>query len=219
MPPAMTPLTVAAGRHDHPAARTATVRLAVGSTIAIHVEAIARLGTRVLHEWPGLYAGDAAHAAGLLAPCVESWRSVAVLVFDGATLVGGSTGLPLADEREAVREPFRAAGIDPARVFLCRDSMLAPPWRGRGLGHRFFDERESHARGLGGFDCTAFLAVDRSADHPLRPPFGRDNEAFWRRRGYAPQGAVRVSLPWPEPGAGEVVHTLTAWLRPLERTR
>lgn len=219
MPPAMTPLTVAAGRHDHPAARTACVQLAVGSTIAIHAAAITRLRMQVLREWPDLFDGDEAFSAGMLTPCLESWRSVAVLVSDGDTLVGASTGLPLADECETVREPFRAAGLDPSRVFLLRDSMLAAPWRGRGLGHRFFDERESHARGLGGFDYTAFLAVDRPAAHPLRPPFGRDRTEFWRKRGYAPREAVRVALDWPEPGAGEVAHTLTAWLRPLERTR
>ena len=219
MPPAMTPLTVAAGRHDHPAARAAGVQLAVGQAIGIHAGAVTRLRLKVLREWPGLYAGDEAHALQALAPCVASWRSVAVLVFDGAELVGASTGLPLADEHQAIRGPFQAGGIDPARVFLFRDSVLLPAWRGRGLGHRFFDERESHARGLGGFDHTAFLAVDRPADHPRRPPFGRDREAFWRKRGYAPCEAVKVSMPWPESGEGEVMHTLTAWLRPLERTR
>lgn len=219
MPPAMTPLTVAAGYHDHPAARTACVQLAVGQAIGPHAGAITRLRQQVLREWPSLYAGDELHALQALAPCVASWRSVAVLVSDGATLVGASTGLPLADECEAIREPFRAAGLDPSRVFLLRDSMLAAPWRGRGLGHRFFDEHESHARGLGGFDYTAFLAVDRPATHPLRPPFGRDRTEFWRKRGYAPRETVTVTLDWPEPGAGEVAHTLTAWLRPLERTR
>ena len=150
---------------------------------------------------------------------MASWRSVAVLAFDGDALVGASTGLPLADEHEAVRAPFEAAGMDPGRIFLCRESMLAAPWRGRGIGHRFFDERESHARGLSGFDYTALLAVDRPDTHPRRPPFGRDSVGFWRKRGYAPHASIRVTMPWPEPDEGAVMHTLTAWLRPLERTR
>ena len=219
MPPSMTPLTVAGRGQEHPAARAPEVRLAVGSAIAIHRDAIARLRLQVMREWPCLFAGGPDEAAALLHPCVASWRSVAVLAFDGDALVGASTGLPLADEHEAVRAPFEAAGMDPGRIFLCRESMLAAPWRGRGIGHRFFDERESHARGLSGFDYTALLAVDRPDTHPRRPPFGRDSVGFWRKRGYAPHASIRVTMPWPEPDEGAVMHTLTAWLRPLERTR
>ena len=43
---------------------------------------------------------------------------------------------------------------------LCEvaESVLLPAWRGRGMGHRFFDLREEHARSLGrrwaAFSCS-----------------------------------------------------------------
>lgn len=104
-------------------------------------------------------------------------------------------------------------------MFLFGVSVLLPAYRGRGLGHRFFDERETHARMLGGFDLTAFCAVERAVDDPRRPPFGRGNEPFWRKRGYRPREGLELSLSWNEADAGDVPHTLCAWSRPLERSR
>ncbi len=203
----------------HPARQSLTVRTVVGTPIAAHVGEIAGLRAELLREWPYLHEADARQEAQRLQPCLKSWRSIAVLVFDGDTVVGASTGLPLADAADSTQAPFAAAGIDVRRVFLCGDSMLLPAYRGRGLGHRFFDERESHARMHGDFELTAFCAVDRATDDPRRPPFGRGNEPFWRKRGYRPREGLKVSMPWNEVGAGEVPHTLSAWLRPLERSR
>ena len=45
------------------------------------------------------------------------------------------------------------------------------------------------------------------------------NEAFWHKRGYRPADGLRASLRWNEIGDGEVMHTLSFWLRPLEDAR
>src|SRR5690606_27158098 len=130
------------------------------------------------------YLGTYARSAGSL------W----VLAIDAGEIVGASTGLPLADEEAGFRQPFVERGIDPARVFYFGESVLLPRYRGLGVGHRFFDEREAHARALGGFEWTAFAAVDRPPDDPRRPAGHRDNDAFWARRGYARQPGMRFSL-------------------------
>ena len=73
------------------------------------------------------------------------------------------------------------------------------------------------ARALGGFAWTAFCAVDRDPADPRRPHGHRDNDVFWRKRGYTPVAGMQVALPWPEVGGdGDVPHTLTCWTRPLE---
>ena len=79
----------------------------------------------------------------------------------------------------------------------------------------FFDAREAHARGLGGFKWCAFAAVERQADDPRRPPGHRGNDAFWHKRGYR-RSDIAMQLPWNETGRGETGHTLGFWLRPLE---
>lgn len=216
----MTPLTTfEAVNASHPANQQLTVQTVVGESIGRYAADIARLRLTVSREWPYLHEEGAETDNRHLRACAGSWRSVAVLVFDAGTLVGASTGLPLADAAEVIRQPFAAAGVDIQRVFYCGGSVLLPVYRGRGLGHRFFDERESHARMLGDFDRMAFCAIDRAPDHPRRPPFGRDNQAFWQRRGYRPRADLKIALDWSEPGEGLVPHTLTSWFRPLERAR
>ncbi len=187
-----------------------------GRAIADRLEDLARLRIAVFREWPYLYDGDPGYEADYLRTYVDAAGSIAVLALDGDRVIGASTGLPLEEETDAFKAPVVAAGLDPARVFYCGESVLLPEYRGRGLGHRFFDEREAHARALGGFEWTAFCAVDRAAHDPRRPPAHRDNDAFWRKRGYAPRPEMRVELPWKEIGQGEIAHTLTFWLRPLE---
>ena len=198
-------------------ARSITVRTLVGEAIAPYADDLARLRTQVFGEWPYLYAGNVAYEAEYLQVYTRSKRSVVILALDGAQVVGASTGLPLAEESQVFISPFAAGGFRPETVFYCGESVLLPTYRGQGLGHRFFDEREAHARALGGFAWTAFCAVDRDPADPRRPHGHRDNDVFWRKRGYTPVAGMQVALPWPEVGGdGDVPHTLTCWLRPLE---
>ena len=77
------------------------------------------------------------------------------------------------------------AGLAAEDVFYCAESVLQERYRGQGVGHRFFDLREAHARALG-FSWSVFCAVIRPQQHPLRPAGYRPLDPFWRRRGYAP---------------------------------
>lgn len=188
-----------------------------GADIGDRLADVARLRIEVFRDWPYLYDGDAGYEARYLSTYTRSRDSVFVLALDGDAVVGASTGLPLADEEPAFRAPFQARGIDPARVFYFGESVLRGAYRGRGLGHAFFDAREAHARALGRFDWTAFAAVDRDARDPRRPHGHRGNDAFWTRRGYVRQPDMTMRLAWKEPDApGERDHALTFWLRPLE---
>lgn len=189
-----------------------------GDALAPWLDAVARLRIAVFREWPYLYAGDMDYERDYLAAYAVP-DAVCALAFDGDTVVGASTGLPLDAETDAFRAPFAARGIDPARVFYCGESVLLPGHRGRGAGHAFFDARERHARALGRFDWTAFAAVDRDPADPRRPAAHRDHDPFWRKRGYARQPGMTMTLDWNELGVGSVPHALTFWLRPLEATR
>ena len=190
-----------------------------GEAAHAHLDDLAALRIAVFRDWPYLYAGDLDYERGYLAAYARSPRSVFVLAFDGARVVGASTGLPLVDYAPAFRAPFQACGMDAAQVFYFGESVLLPAYRGRGIGHAFFDAREAHAGALGGFTHTAFAAVDRAGDDPRRPPGHRGHEAFWSARGYTRQPGLTMRLAWSETGVGEVEHPLTFWTRPLETAR
>lgn len=195
------------------------IRSFAGVEIAPHLPALAELRMRVFRDWPYLYDGDAQYEERYLRSYRDSWRSVVVLAFDGGRVVGASTGLPLSDETDEIRAAFEGHLVKVEHVFYCGESVLLPEYRGLGVGHRFFDLREAHARALGDFRWTAFCAVERDPDDPRRPAFHRGNEVFWRKRGYTHRPELRAQLSWSEVGRGEQPHTLSFWLRPLERAR
>jgi len=195
---------------------TPTLASLRGAEVAPFLDDVARLRIAVFRDWPYLYDGDAAYEREYLAAYAASPDSVFVLARDGDTVVGASTGLPLADDAVDFRQPFLDAGRDPETVFYFGESVLLPAYRGFGVGHAFFDAREAHARALGRFATTAFCAVDRAADDTRAPAGHRANDAFWHKRGYQRQPGLAVRLRWNELGHGEVEHALTFWTRALE---
>ena len=194
-----------------------TIGLFRGPEISPWLEQVARLRLAVFRDWPYLYEGEMGYERDYLAAYARSADSVFVLAFDDGQVIGASTGLPLADETASFQQPFLSAGLAVEPVFYFGESVLLAPYRGRGLGHAFFDHREAHARSLGRFQCTAFCAVDRQVDDERRPPVHRGNEAFWHKRGYQRQPGMTMQLAWEEVGRGEVMHPLTFWTRTLEQ--
>lgn len=196
---------------------TIAVCSVAGTDIAPYLDAVAALRIEVFRDWPYLYDGDRAYEERYLSHYAASPDSVFVLALDGADVVGASTGIPLAHDQESFQKPFLMRGMAPQDVFYFGESVLRAAYRGRGLGHRFFDEREAWARRLARFRVTAFCAVERATDDPRRPATYRGNEVFWAKRGYRPQEGMFCELEWREIG-NEVatMQRLRFWLREWE---
>ena len=172
-------------------------------------EELARLRIQVFHEFPYLYEGTLEYERGYLEPYWRSPHSLVVLARDGVRTVGATTALPLRDEHADLQVPGAET------IFYLGESVLLPEYRGRGLGHTFFEEREAHARSLG-YTRTAFFAVVRPVDHPLRPPDYRPLDAFWRARGYEPEPGLQRSFTWQDRDEAEpTAKPMQFWSRAL----
>ena len=192
-----------------------TLQSLSGAALLPHLDEVARLRIAVFRDWPYLYDGDPGYEREYLAAYAGSPDSVVVLARVGEEVVGASTGIPLAQDSTEFQAPFLSRGIDVSRVFYCGESVLLPAYRGRGIGHAFFDAREAHARALGGFAWTAFAAVDRDPGDPRRPAAHRGNDAFWGKRGYEHRADLSTMLSWQDIGeAGETEKPMSFWLKP-----
>ena len=187
-----------------------------GPAILPLIPHLQRLRAAVFREWPYLYEGDpAVESSHLRAFAHSPGAAIVVALRDGAP-VGASTCLPLADESANVRAPFETRGLDPARFFYFGESVLVPDLRGRGIGVAFFREREAHAKRVSRADYACFCAVERPANHPLRPPGAAGLAPFWTKRGYTHYPDLACTMTWPEVGGtGPVQHRLSFWIKPL----
>jgi GNAT superfamily N-acetyltransferase len=194
-----------------------TIEVFTGAAVTPHLDAVAALRIAVFRDWPYLYAGDPDYETHYLATYAKSPESLFVLAFDGDRVIGASTGIPLLDEVASFQQPFLDKGIDLASVFYFGESVLLKAYRGQGLGHRFFNEREGYARRLGRFALTAFCSVERGNDDPRRPENFRPNDVFWKSRGYSRQDDMLCRLEWQELGEdAPSEHALRFWLCALE---
>ncbi|WP_417589033.1 GNAT family N-acetyltransferase [Pararhodobacter oceanensis] len=179
------------------------------------LEDLAGLRIAVFRDWPYLYDGDIAYERRYLEPYRDNPRAIVAGAFEGARLVGAATGTPMEDHAEEFAEAFAGRGLDMSDIFYCAESVLLPEFRGQGVGHRFFDIREAHARDMGrGY--VAFCAVQRPEDHPARPAGYRPLDGFWRARGYAPLEGAVAQFGWKDLGeAQDTLKPLQVWMRKL----
>lgn len=192
-----------------------TVRALQGDELDAALDGVAALRIAVFRDWPYLYDGSLDYEREYLQTYRTSANALLVGAFDGDRLVGASTSTPMEDHAEAFAAPFAAQGIPLTDIYYGAESVLLPEYRGRGIGHRFFDLREDFARSLGR-KWLAFCSVMRPDDHPLRPSSYRTNDAFWSGRGYAPLPGVVAEFSWKDVGEdGESQKPLQFWMRAL----
>lgn len=177
---------------------------------------LAQLRITVFRDYPYLYEGTVEYEKEYLQTYADAPRAALFAVYDGSSLVGASTCIPLANETEDVQKPFIEADYDLNKVFYFGESILLPKYRGLGLGHRFFDAREAHACSFGEYTLACFCAVLRPDNHPMRRADYQPLDAFWTKRGYRKEPKLQSLFDWPDVGETEsTVKPMVYWTRSL----
>lgn len=159
---------------------------------------IAVLRIRIFRDFPYIYDGSLEYEVKYLDRYLKANNAKFIGVFsEDKQLVGVATCLPLIEEEDFVKSPFIKAGFKPEEVFYFGESVLLSEYRGKGLGHKFFDEREKVA-GTFNSRFTAFCAVNRPLNHPLRPSNYRSLDDFWKSRGYEKQNQLISHFEWKD---------------------
>jgi GNAT superfamily N-acetyltransferase len=178
------------------------VRAFTGATAHAYKKELAQLRIEVFRDFPYLYSGTIDYEEKYLETFMQAPDSIIVVAFDDEQVVGVSTGIPLANEPNTIRQAWKDAGYDISKIFYLSESVLLKPYRGRGIGVKFFEERERWARDLG-YQIATFCGVIRRGDHPARPADFVPLDAFWQKRGYREKGGFTCTMSWQEIGEEE----------------
>jgi len=188
----------------------------VGTQIKEVIEPLAQLRMAVFREFPYLYEGNMDYEKEYLSTYAEAERAFLFTVFHNQQLIGATTAIPLKEESDEVKLPFEENDYDLNSLFYFGESILQKDFRGLGIGHRFFDERENYARSFGHYTHSCFCAVDRGIGHTAEPADYRSNEIFWVKRGYHKEADLKSYFEWPDIGAVEqTAKPMIYWIKRL----
>ena len=192
-----------------------TIKTLKGEDVERALDALARLRISVFHDFPYYYDGDFDYERGYVETYRDNDKAILVGAFDGDRIVGAATGTPLEDNEPQYVQPYAEAGYRVEDIFYCAESVLLSDYRGHGLGHAFFDQRESHARALGRV-YTTFCSVMRPDDHPGRPEGYQPLDGFWEKRGYTRMDGMTTYYHWRDRGEEtESIKQMQIWMRKL----
>jgi GNAT superfamily N-acetyltransferase len=187
-----------------------------GSDLEPVLSDLAGLRICVFRDWPYLYDGTPEYEASYLKKFAAGKDALIVVAKDGGKIVGASTASPLLGHADEFAKPFAEQGYDPMKVFYFGESVLLPEYRGRGLGHAFFEAREKHARASGPYNTASFCAVVRDKTDPRMPKDYQPLDEFWKKLGFAKQEGLTTSFPWKETGHKEDIHhPMQFWVKRL----
>jgi GNAT superfamily N-acetyltransferase len=177
---------------------------------------LARLRIEVFREFPYLYEGSLDYEKRYMQTYADNPDAVVVGCSVDGHLVGAATALPLRGEPDAVKQPLAEAGYDVGRIFYFGESVLEKPFRGQGIGVRFFAEREAAARSAGHFTHALFCAVIRPDDHPARPKDYQPLDRFWKKRGFSRIEGLSCRFSWKDVGSeDETAKPMAYWIKRL----
>ncbi len=186
-----------------------------------HLLEIAALRIKVFKDFPYIYDGSIEYEVKYLDRYFRAKNGTFILAIDenkGNKIVGVATALPLIEEDDFVKKSFIENGKKIDEFFYFGESVLLPEYRGRGIGHAFFDEREKVALSFPQIKTTTFCAVQRPVDHPLKPADYQPLDEFWHKRGYQKDSQLTSKFAWLDTGESqETEKNMVYWIKSWNR--
>lgn len=170
----------------------------IGKEIEKILSPLADLRITVFCDFPYLYEGTHEYEMSYLQTYVNAEKAMVFTVWDNNEMVGACTCIPLTEEMQEVQKPFIDRQLPIEKIFYFGESILIKSYRGNGIGHRFFDEREKHAASFNTYSDTYFCSVIRPENHTLKPDGYYPNDVFWTKRNYEKVPDLTCKMSWKD---------------------
>lgn len=192
------------------------IRSFTGSGLKTWLHPIAKLRMEVFKDYPWFEEPNLDQQTESLRKIASCKESISVLIFDNTTLVGASLGYPLNIEEPALLRPFRDRQLEIDSYFYFGESTLLKHYRGRGIGHHFFDAREAHVAHFKKYKHICFCTPNCPESDSSRPKDFVSPVDFWRKRGYIHHPEMKCLLFWNTlEKAHPSEHQMSFWIRDL----
>lgn len=195
--------------------RVITEQLLTGAAIAEVLDDLASLRLDIFLEFPYLYRGRREDELKYLNTYAEAPDACVIVAYDGQAVIGAATGMPLIHEDASTLAAFAGTTFPLNDVYYVGELLFRPAYRNGGLGHKLLARLESHIRSLGRYRKLTCATVERSDDHPLRPPDYIPITRFLARTGFTRLPGFTTNFNWRETDGIVRDHPMQFWSREL----
>lgn len=192
-----------------------TEQLLSGPAIADALDDLATLRLDIFPEYPYLYQGQRNDELAYLGTYAEAPDACVILAYDGLTVIGAATGMPLIHEDAQMLDAFIGATFPLDEVYYVGELLFLPAYRNCGLGRKLLDRLESHLRSLNHYRKLTCATVERPDDHPLRPRDYIPITKFLARTGFVRLPGVTTHFTWQETDGVKRDHPMQFWSKEL----
>ncbi len=185
-----------------------------GKEIVPVIPDIARLRIEVFAEWPYRYDGEMKYEMKYLNKFASSEEAICVVAKEGDAIIGVSTGVPLADEDEKIRNAFTARGYDVGDVFYLSETVLKKEFRGQGIGRLLAEKRMEEVLKNPQFTVLSFANVVREN---VPENSYKDLSSSQKKMGFVCDPDLIVWFDWKDIGdEEESAKPLVFWVKDLK---
>lgn len=193
-----------------------TEQLLSGTAIADALDDLATLRLAIFPEYPYLYQGTREDELTYLATYAEAPDACAILAYDGLTVIGAATGMPLVHEGAQMLDVFAGTTFPLDGVYYIGELLFRPAYRNCGLGQKLLARLEHYIQSLACYSKLTCSTVERPEDHPLRPHGYIPITRFLARTGFARLSGVTTSFIWRETDGVKRDHPMQFWIKNLD---
>lgn len=192
-----------------------TEQLLTGAAIVDALDDLSTLRLDIFQEYPYLYQGRREDELTYLATYTEAPDAGVILTYDGLTVIGAATGMPLIHEDAQMLDAFSGTAFPLNEVYYVGELLFRPAYRNCGLGRNLLDRLENHIRSLGRYRKLTCATVERPEDHPLRPRSYIPISRFLARAGFVRLSGVTTHFIWRETDGDKRDHLMQFWIKEL----